>query len=196
VVVGREIQGVAIQAHVVARENPTLPRTDAEPALALRAERRGARHLAFEKSDDVLLVQRFLLGMKPGVNERRATLAVIENRGRHHGHPEGLGNGSFRIVDVLEVRVLPAEKPARRFGLLVEGDGDDHEPRRSVPSDHRLHPRKRLRARGAPRSPEIEDNDLAVVRGEIQSACRCGRLRCDGRSHDDPEDRVKHHFGC
>src|ERR1700693_6005661 len=80
-----------------------------------------------------------------------------------------------------------------RIGSVpIQIDGNYPEPLSFVGALHRLHPRKRLSARSAPRCPEIYINNAATQTGEIQ---RRGGVSRYHEHETNAHENASHHPG-
>src|SRR5579863_359023 len=101
-------------------------------------------------------------------------LSVDEKTRRHAVHSELLRQLSLRIEHDAKLRRVLAQEA---FGIptrVIDVDCNHYEPFRSELGLQAVHPGKRLAARSAPGSPEVEVYHLAAQRCEIERRLGAG----------------------
>ena len=62
-----------------------------------------------------------------------------------------------------------------RLSFFVDIDSNDDETVIAILAKHFIHPGKRTTAGDAPRRPEVDDDDLPLVKGKVQFLSTAGR---------------------
>ena len=108
------------------------------------------------------------------VDEMDFAIPTNQNRSRHVFEIELLRDGASRIEQDFERRIVVTQEVFRIAAIVIDIDGKHDEAVGGVALLKFVHPRKGLVARIAPRRPEIEIDNLALVSAEVEVGCNGG----------------------
>jgi len=122
-----------------------------------------------------------LVGIESGVRVADTAIAIDYKRCRHIFRAEAFCDLALAVVDDLELRGEALEKRVRKILVMIDVHRDHDQAARPVGLLDLAHPRKGLAAGRAPRRPEVQINDFALIGAEIEIGSLSSR-RDAGRS--------------
>jgi len=145
--------------------------------------------LFVEQSVDVRDVLPVLFEKESVVHVTNFAVPSDQERCRHILEIVFVRDLAIRVVDDLKLRIVRPQEFVREAAIMIDVDGDHDQSLVSVGLLNVIHPRKGCPARRAPRRPEIEIYDFALIDAEIEVICPGGTCRVRIERRQKGQDR-------